>query len=334
MKINYKKKINIQNTDKLYEISSSEIFGRQKVKLYKIKHIIFDFGGVMAEKSFVLKNILDIIEVDLNIKIPRFENPYYRKLKRQLSSGRITSRDFLEKMLNEYYYPYQKKNGALPPKKVNIDYYMELWFQLHTKLTKFSSEMEIMVERLHQAGYTVNLMSNVYDIYAKSNELRGFYDVFDNVFLSNDIGLIKPNIDKYKYVLTKLEAKPKHCIFIDDKIQNLVPARELGIIVIKFESFKKFNHQLDMIGLKDVNEGFRRKIKKKYKHYKLSKKEYKKAKKDYNKAKKDFLMKKRKSRKKIKEFKRKRTQFEKKRNEFKKLKKQKKEELESRVHLN
>ncbi|TFG27667.1 MAG: hypothetical protein EU532_06930 [Promethearchaeota archaeon] len=316
------------------EITSSELFGLQKVRLYKIKHIIFDFGGVMAERSFILKNLLDILEVDLKIKIPRIENKLYRINKRKLSSGRITSREFLEKILDEYFYPYQQNKGALPAKKVNLSYYLELWFQLHTKLTKLSAEMEMIVERLHLAGYKISLMSNVYDIYAKSNELRGFYDIFDYIFLSNEIGLIKPDIEKYRYVLKKLEAKPKHCIFIDDKIQNLVPAHQLGIIVVKFESFKKFNQQLDKIGLKDINEGFRRQIKKKYKNYKLSKKEYKNAKKEYKKAKKEYLKKKKSSLKKRRKFKRKLKEFEIKKKEFEKEKKIKKQELETKVRIN
>jgi hypothetical protein len=42
----------------------------QKVRLYKIKHFIFDFGGVLIEKTFVLDNLFDLIEHDLSIKIP------------------------------------------------------------------------------------------------------------------------------------------------------------------------------------------------------------------------------------------------------------------------
>ncbi|MFX1445356.1 MAG: HAD family hydrolase [Promethearchaeota archaeon] len=323
-----------QSNDISDEITLHEIFGKQKVRLYKIKHIIVDFGGVMAEQSFILKNLLDLLESDLKIKIPRLENIFYRKIKRQLSSGRITSREFLELILERYYYPFQNIDGALPPKKVNIGYYLELWFQLHTKLTKLSAQMERVIERFHQGGYTVNLMSNVYDIYAKSNELRGFYNIFDNVFLSNEIGLIKPDIEKYKYALKKLDAKPIHCIFIDDKIRNLVPARELGITVIKFDSFEKFNQQLDKLGLKDISKGFRREIKKKYKNYKLSKKEYKKAKKEYKKAKKEYLKKKRRSKETGYDFKKKREEFEQKKNEFKKQKKKKKQELEVKVKLN
>ncbi|MFX0008196.1 MAG: HAD-IA family hydrolase [Promethearchaeota archaeon] len=311
-----------------------KIYGEtQKVRLYKIKHFIFDFGGVLIEKTFVLKNVLDIIEADLNISIPRDENSYIRKIKRGLSSGRITPQEFLQKIFEKYYYPFQKTDGALPPKKVNVEFYAELWFDLYSQVTNLSSDMAEIIERLHQAGYTVSLMSNTHDVHAKSNYLRGFYDIFDNIFLSNEIGFIKPDMVKYKYVLKKLDTKPKKCIFIDDKIQNLVPAKNLGIIVIRFESFEKFKKQLKELGISNIRKDLRQEIKRKYKKYEKTKKEYKKAKKEYKKAKKDYLKKKGKSLKRKMEYQRKHSQYHKKKAIYKKEKLKKKEELESKLRI-
>ncbi|MFX1411187.1 MAG: HAD family hydrolase [Promethearchaeota archaeon] len=316
------------------ELKAYKIFGKtQKVKLYKIKHFIFDFGGVMIEKTFILKNLFEIIEADLNFTFPRSKNPYYRKLRRSLSSGRISARDFLEKIFEKYYYPYQKKDGALPPKKVNLEYYLELWFELYSMLTRLSVDMAETIERLHKAGYTVSLMSNTFDIHARSNLLKGFYDIFDNVFLSSEIGLIKPDMDKYKYVLKKLDTSPKKCIFIDDKIRNLVPARELGIIVLRFESFEKFKKQLEELGIEEISKDLRHKIKSQYKKYKKKKKEYKKAKKEYKKAKKEYLEKKKRSIRRRLEYQHKRAIYKEKKEDYKKEKEKKKQELITKVKI-
>lgn len=316
------------------DIEKSKIYGeKQKVRLYKIKHFIFDFGGVIVEKTFVMKNLFDMLDADLNFKFPRLENSYVRKVKRSLSSGRISSYEFLEKIFDKFYYPFQKTNGALPPKKVNIEYYIELWFDLYSQVTNISSDMAEIVERLHQAGYTVSLMSNTHDIHAKSNMLKGFYDIFDNVFLSNEIGLIKPDMEKYKYVIKKLDTSPKKCVFIDDKIKNLVPARDLGIIVIRFESFKKFKKTLNELGIGNISKGLRQQIKDKYKKYKKTKKKYKKVKKEYKKAKKEYLKKKGISLKRRLEFQRKRAQYQKIKSEYKKEREIKKEELVSKLEV-
>ncbi|MFX1280828.1 MAG: HAD-IA family hydrolase [Promethearchaeota archaeon] len=316
------------------DIEKSKIYGeKQKVRLYKIKHFIFDFGGVIVEKTFVMKNLFDMLDADLNFKLPRLENSYVRKIKRSLSSGRISSYEFLEKIFDKFYYPFQKTGGALPTKKVNIEYYVELWFDLYSQVTNISSDMAEIVERLHQAGYIVSLMSNTHDIHAKSNMVKGFYDIFDNVFLSNEIGLIKPDMEKYKYVIKKLDTSPKKCIFIDDKIKNLVPARELGIIVIRFESFKKFKETLNELGIGNISKDLRQQIKDKYKKYKKTKKKYKKIKKEYKKAKKEYLKKKGISLKRRLEFQRKRARYHKIKSEYKKEREIKKEELVSKLKV-
>ncbi len=93
-----------------YDYAKSLIFKKQKVKLYEIKHFLFDFGGVLIEKTYVLNNLFAFIEHDLNIKIPSKEiDPYLKKLRRRLSSGRISARTFLESIFETYYFPFQKK---------------------------------------------------------------------------------------------------------------------------------------------------------------------------------------------------------------------------------
>ncbi|MFX1453480.1 MAG: HAD family hydrolase, partial [Promethearchaeota archaeon] len=266
---------------------NKKIFGTQKIKLYKLKHWIFDFAGVMAETPNIVKNLIEIINADLGTSISK-EDTFLAKNRRRLSSGRIDAREFLELILENYYYPSQKKDSALPPKKVNLEYYLALWFELYSKVTQISPNMEEIVERLHKAGYTVSLMSNTYGIHVKSNKLKGFFDLFDQCFLSNELHLRKPDIEKYKYVLKKLGAKGKECIFIDDKLMNLVPARKLGIFVIRFKSFEKFKKYLGYLGIQELEDDLFQKIQSKYKQYKTSEKELKRLKKDYESAKKKF----------------------------------------------
>ncbi|MGV9197860.1 MAG: HAD-IA family hydrolase [Promethearchaeia archaeon] len=315
--------------------------GTQKVRLYKIDHFIFDFGQVLSEKTFVLDNLVQVLRDDLQIEIDRY-SPFFKKYRRRLSSGIITAREFLEILMDKYYYPYQKKKGPLPPKDVNIDYYLELWFQFYYIFTELSTDMEEIIERLHTAGYTVSLLSNTYDIHAKSNELLGFFDLFDYVFLSNELGMRKPDIEKYKYVVKKLNTEPKRCIFIDDKLRNLIPAHELGMIVIRFKSFDHFRKTLSDMGIEEISRNLRKKIKKKYKRYKKKKKQYRKAKKLYKKAKKAYKKAKKKYKKKKnlkrelykrrKKYKVTKEDYKEKKQEYKK-EKRKKEELVSNIKI-
>ena len=321
------------------EYYNKKVYKTQKVKLHKIKYWLFDFAGVLAEGPKVLSKVFLLINKDYGLNISK-KDPVVSKERRKLSSGRITSREFLEKLFKEYYNDQKKGSYKQNSLEVDIDHYLDLWFNMYSQLTQVSSEMEEIVLRLRNAGYIVCLISNTYDIHAKSNELNGFFDLFDQVFLSNEIRMRKPEIEKYKYVLEKIKAKPSECIFIDDKLMNLVPARNLGINVIRFVSFEKFKKSLNMLNISEISEDLRLEIRKKYESYEVSKKDYKAGKKSYKKSKKDFKkLKKVKGVKKIKylkakrRFKARQKQYEKLKREYKKHKITKEKELEPKLKL-
>jgi putative hydrolase of the HAD superfamily len=254
----------------------------QKVKMYHLKHWIFDFGGVMVKGAQMIPKVLTLINDDLGITILRY-HPHIMKTRRRLSSGRLTAKEFLEDLIRKFY-----TSKTEYPKEVDVQPYLDFWFQKYSELTHISPKMEKIVKRLHSAGYHVSLMSNTYDIHARSNELKGFFDLFDDTFLSNELNMRKPDIEKYKYVLNKLNSKPKEAIFIDDKLMNLVPAAKLGIHTIRFESSTLFQGYLSDLGIEEITESTRDDISEKYKVYKHSKSSYKKSKKDMKLIKKEL----------------------------------------------
>jgi len=316
-----------------------KVYKTQKVKLHKIKYWLFDFAGVLAEGPKVLSKVIAIINNNYGLNISK-KDPFVSKERRKLSSGRITSRDFLEKLFKEYYHKQKKDQNKAKLQEVDIDHYLDIWFNKYSQLTQVSSDMEEIVLRLRKAGYIVCLISNTYDIHAKSNKIKGFFDLFDQVFLSNELRMRKPEIEKYKYVLDKIKAEPSECIFIDDKLMNLVPARKLGMTVIRFESFEKFKYYLNALNIDEITEDLWAEIKNKYETYEISKKDYKAGKKSYKKSKKEFkkLKKKKSSKKKKyhkakKRFKVREKQYEKLKREYKKQKKTKEKELEPKLKL-
>ncbi|TFG23906.1 MAG: HAD family phosphatase [Promethearchaeota archaeon] len=318
---------------------NKKIFKSQKVKLHKIKYWLFDFAGVLAEGPKVLSKVITIINNDFGLNISK-KDSFVSKERRKLSSGRITSRDFLEKLFKEYYNNQKKDYNKGKFQKVDIDHYLDLWFNMYSELTQVSSDMEEIILRLRKAGYTVCLISNTYDIHAKSNKLKGFFDLFDQVFLSSELRMRKPEIEQYKYVLDKIKAEPNECIFIDDKLMNLVPARKLGMTVIRFESFDKFKYYLNALNIDEITPDLRVEIKNKYETYEISKKDYKAAKKSFKKSKKEFKKlkkkkssKKKKYRKAKKRFKAKQKQIEKLKRKYKTHKKIKEKELEPKLKL-
>lgn len=76
--------------------------------------------------------------------------------------------------------------------------------------------------------------------------LRGLFPVF---FSSCWLGVRKPTRAIYERVLGMAQARPGHTLFVDDRAQNLLPARALGMRTIQFESATQLRGVLAAEGL-------------------------------------------------------------------------------------
>ncbi|KAG2138330.1 Haloacid dehalogenase-like hydrolase-domain-containing protein [Suillus clintonianus] len=65
------------------------------------------------------------------------------------------------------------------------------------------------------------------------------WSLFDDIFTSAGVGDRKPNLGFYKVVLARTGADPSRTIFVDDKIDNVLSARSLGMHGIVFDDHRK-----------------------------------------------------------------------------------------------
>ena len=92
------------------------------------------------------------------------------------------------------------------------------------------------VEELKGKGYNVYLLSNTIQPHVDFFRSKGLYDYFDKVFLSNEIGLRKPDVKIYEHVIKDLGIKAEETLYVDDLEDNLTPAQKLGMGVILAQS--------------------------------------------------------------------------------------------------
>jgi HAD superfamily hydrolase (TIGR01509 family) len=71
-----------------------------------------------------------------------------------------------------------------------------------------------------------------------------FVDYFDDLILSHEIHLTKPNPKIFEYSIQKAGCKPEKIIYIDDGLNNLRAAKELGITGIKFTNIDNLKKDL------------------------------------------------------------------------------------------
>ena len=90
--------------------------------------------------------------------------------------------------------------------------------------------------RLRQRGYRVVLLSNTNPFmmdWAMSGDFDGeghslaFY--FDELYLSYQMKMMKPDDLVYRHVLKKEKVFPSECLFVDDGSRNVAAASQIGI---------------------------------------------------------------------------------------------------------
>jgi putative hydrolase of the HAD superfamily len=84
------------------------------------------------------------------------------------------------------------------------------------------------------------------------NEYRiahfGLCELFDVFFSSCWVGVRKPTQRIYRRVLGMTQAAPDACVFVDDREQNLAPARAIGVHTIRFTSADQLTRELTALG--------------------------------------------------------------------------------------
>ncbi|MHA1914093.1 MAG: HAD family hydrolase [Promethearchaeota archaeon] len=77
-----------------------------------------------------------------------------------------------------------------------------------------------------------------------------FIDFFDDLILSHEIHLVKPNPKIFEYAIQKAKCKPTQIVFIDDGLNNIRAAQEFGIKGIKFTNEEDLIKELIEFGVK------------------------------------------------------------------------------------
>ena len=109
-----------------------------------------------------------------------------------------------------------------------------------------------------QGAVKVYAMSNISkEDYAVLLTKMTYWSVFDRVFTSGHAGMRKPDLSFYHYVLEETKLAPEEAVFIDDKLENVLPARSLGIKSIVFDHNSAVTRALSNIFDDPVRKGYK-----------------------------------------------------------------------------
>ena len=147
-----------------------------------------------------------------------------------------------------------------PPKGVSFDLGHVLFTWSPDTTASLPARTLSFIQELKQASRgTVKLyaMSNVSkeDFAVLSTKLAD-WSIFDRVFTSGYAGMRKPDLGFYRYVLQETNLTPEEAVFVDDKVDDVLAARSLGIESILLDDASTVIRSLRNIFHNPVRRGY------------------------------------------------------------------------------
>jgi len=142
---------------------------------------------------------------------------------------------------NEYW------DHFLKASKVKVDR-EELKDRVRSELRPIEKNVEILP--LLKSQYKLTVLSNHSREWSEfMREEFDFFNYFDQIIISCDVGLRKPDPRIYQLTVKRLESKPEECLFIDDKKRNTDSAQKAGIKTIVLEDVFRLREELFHLGI-------------------------------------------------------------------------------------
>ena len=111
--------------------------------------------------------------------------------------------------------------------------------------TTSNPEMLAWHQELKAHGIETAILSNMGDSVLESiAENFAWIADFDVLIWSYQHGMAKPEPAIYELLLSKLGAAPEETLFLDDKLENIEAARQLGIVGLQFSTVEKLRQDL------------------------------------------------------------------------------------------
>ena len=186
----------------------------------KIKNIIFDLGGVLLDIDYNLTRT-----AFEKAGVAHFDDMYSQasadQLFQKLEMGKITEHDFYKELNNS-------TGMDLSPADIR-----NAW---NAMLLSFREDSLNTIKELKNK-YQLYLLSNTNFIHMEAfnkiyhNKARTlpFDAYFNKAFYSCEIGLRKPDSICYQWVIDHLKIDASETLFIDDSVQNVAAAKDVGM---------------------------------------------------------------------------------------------------------
>jgi len=202
-----------------------------------INQVLFDIGGVLGSNGWDREQRAVAVE---KFALDGEDFQYrHEETVGAFESGQISLDEYLDVTV------------FWQPRAFSRDDFKRFMFSLSTPWADSLDVVRRLRQRIRGRPTRVR-MATLNNESRELNEYRiryfGLCELFDVFFSSCWLGVRKPTRQIYERVLGMTQADPASSVFVDDREQNLAPARALGMQTIRFTSADQLARSLAGLG--------------------------------------------------------------------------------------
>ena len=179
------------------------------------KHYIFDFDGVLADSMPVWAGIYVNLLADNGLKIP------HEMVKEITPLGNTGAAR------------YCVEHGLNMSEDEILSYALSNFKKAYSTTIKLKANVKSSLINIHRKGIHLHVLTasshSYLDAFLKK---EGIWDLFDNVWSTEDFSLNKSETEIYKQIANKLQVNISACTFFDDNIVALSTASAAGMVAV------------------------------------------------------------------------------------------------------
>jgi len=203
--------------------------------------LIVDWGGVLTKGlDHMLTNWTGQENIDLEVYYKVFNEWLGPELEKELRINPIHALEKGEMSVPDFEVELAQALLTLGNIKVNSEGLLQRMFQFF----EHAPDMNGLVHRARMKGIKTALLSNSW---GNTYPRHGWDDMFDEVVISGEVGMRKPDAEIYHHTLDLLKVKPEESVFVDDLAHNIKAAADLGMIGVLHVDYESTKDELEII---------------------------------------------------------------------------------------
>lgn len=190
----------------------------------KIEAIGFDLDDTLYDRDVIYEQVFNIMQLLLKhdrIEFEKFNQVYQKYSIIEYQAFQRKEKTKKAYQLDRVIRTYEFFNIAITTELA--EYFNELYFYIRKHNVKVRPKVRLLLDFLHQQQIPVFLLTN-----GPSKDQRekiecldlGKYFNDDNIFISDEMGLSKPDPQIFQAIQQQIGIEPEHIVYIGDNLKN------------------------------------------------------------------------------------------------------------------